>query len=71
MVNVTLGPACRRPSRPVVQLEELLVVDGVCLRLCYVVTGMVQVPVYHGGADRRPSNRPRHKATTIHTRVRA
>lgn len=26
VVSVTLGPACRRPSRPVVQLEELLLV---------------------------------------------
>lgn len=28
-----------------------------CVWVCCVVTGMVQVPVYHGGADRRPSNR--------------
>lgn len=52
-----MGPACRRPSRPVVQLEELLLVCVSGVWVCYVVTGMVQVPAYHGGADRRPSNR--------------
>lgn len=30
---------------------------SVVVWMCYVVTGMVQVPAYHGGADRRPSNR--------------
>lgn len=54
--GVTLGPACRRPSPSsggpgVFRVEELL------LLLLRCVTGMVQVPAYHGGADRRPSNR--------------
>lgn len=70
VVSVTLGPACRRPSRPVVQLEELLLVCVCGTWMCYVVTGMVQVPVCHCGVDRRPSNRPRHKATMIHPHTR-
>lgn len=40
---------------PVGRTASCVCVSGVWV--CYVVTGMVQVPVYHGGADRRPSNR--------------
>lgn len=57
--GVTLGPACRRPSPSSGGPQGYSGWKNCCC--CYdalrCVTGMVQVPAYHGGADRRPSNR--------------